>query len=113
MDDKTICQREHDFTLALTGINEITTEIEDALFEAGCDATLSVRSGRVFLTFSRVAPTLKDAILAAINDVRKANIGADVLPWADEPTETHGSLPESLPSFDRAGNRQWLLGIFL
>lgn len=73
-------ETEHDFTLVLTGITGVTEEVENALFEAGCDdATLSVRSGRVYLTFSRVAATLKDAILSAIRDVRKAQIGADVL----------------------------------
>jgi hypothetical protein len=69
--------REHDFELVLTGITELTTEVEDALFEAGCDdATLSARSGQVFLTFSRTAPTREDAIQSAIRDVQKANIGA-------------------------------------
>ncbi|MCI0461189.1 MAG: hypothetical protein L0Z62_29935 [Gemmataceae bacterium] len=73
-------ETEHDFTLVLTGITELTPEAEDALFEAGCDdATISVRSGRVFVTFSRTAPSLKEAVLSAIRDVRKANIGADVL----------------------------------
>lgn len=72
--------REHDFTLILTGIGELTEEAEDALFEAGCDdATLSVRGGVVSLRFSRVAPMLKDAILGAIRDVRRAGLGADVL----------------------------------
>ncbi len=80
MENKKPCEREHDFTLVLTGIPELTTDVEDALYKAGCDdATLSIRSGRAFLTFSRSAPTLKDAVLSAIQDVRKAAIGADVL----------------------------------
>jgi hypothetical protein len=80
METRTERDREHDFALVLTGITELTQAAEDALFEAGCDdATLSVRSGRVYLTFSRTAPTLKDAILSAIRDVKKAKIGGDVL----------------------------------
>ena len=80
MEARTSCDIEHDFALVLTGLTELTTEAENALFEAGCDdATLSVRFGAVYLTFARVAPSLKDAILTAILDVRKANIGADVL----------------------------------
>jgi hypothetical protein len=72
-------EREHDFALVLAGIVELTPQAEDALFEAGCDdATLSVRAGRVFATFSRTAPSLKDAILSAIRDVKKANVGAAV-----------------------------------
>jgi hypothetical protein len=35
--------------------------------------------GRPVITFSREADSLKDAILSAINDVRKAGVGADVL----------------------------------
>jgi hypothetical protein len=74
------CEREHDFALVLTGVSELTPAVEDALYEAGCDdATLSLRFGRVYLTFSRGAPTIKDAILSAIRDVKKANIRADVL----------------------------------
>lgn len=80
METGKVCEHEHDFTLVLTGITELTSEAENALFEAGCDdATLSVRSGRPYLTFSRTAPSLKDAILSAIRDVRKAGIGVDVL----------------------------------
>src|SRR5437660_3339247 len=67
--------RDHDFTLVLSGITELTPEVQDALFDAGCDdATPSMRCGRPFLTFTRAAPTLKDAILSAISDVKKANI---------------------------------------
>jgi hypothetical protein len=77
---RTAREAEHDFALILSGITRLTRKAENALFEAGCDdATLSVRFGRVFMTFSRTAPSLKDAILGAIRDVRKAGIGADVL----------------------------------
>jgi hypothetical protein len=73
-------ETEYDFTLVLSGISALAEGVEDALFEAGCDdATISVRSGRVYLTFSRSAPSLKDAIVSAIQNVRAANVGADVL----------------------------------
>lgn len=73
-------ETEYDFTLVLRGITDITDKAVDALYEAGCDdGTISVRSGCVFLTFSRRAGSLKDAIVSAIHDVRKANIGADVI----------------------------------
>src|SRR5262249_1311373 len=35
--------------------------------------------GRIFLTFSRTAPTMKEAILSAIGAIQQANIGARVL----------------------------------
>src|SRR5208337_3869719 len=74
------CEPEHDFALILSGITELTPEVQDALFEAGCeDGTISVRAGRVYLTFSRNSRSLKDAILTAIQDVKCARVGADVL----------------------------------
>lgn len=76
----TPCEFEHDFALILDGINDLTPAMEDALFEAGCDdATICVRAGRVFLTFSRTAATMKEAVLSAIRNVQDANIGARVL----------------------------------
>ena len=75
METRPSCEKEHDFALVLSGVSELTSEIMDALYEAGCDdATPSLRFGRLHLTFSRIAPTLKDAILSAIQDVRKTKI---------------------------------------
>jgi hypothetical protein len=73
------CQQDYDFALILSGVHELTTKVENALFEAGCnDATLSVQNGNTYMVFTRTANSLKDAILSAIRDVRKADIGADV-----------------------------------
>jgi hypothetical protein len=80
METRTSCETEHDFALVSTGVTELTNQVEDALFEAGCsDATISVRLGTVYLRFARVASSLDDAVFRAIHDVRRANIGADVL----------------------------------
>ncbi len=78
---KPICESEYDFSLLLDeGISEVDQSVEDALFDAGCDdATISVRLGRVFLSFSRSAESLRDAIVSAICNVRNAKIGASVL----------------------------------
>ncbi len=73
-------ERERDFTLVLTGIVNLTSDVENALLGAGCDdGTIAIRSGRAFITFSRRAPSMKDAVLSAIGDVRNAGVGADVL----------------------------------
>lgn len=73
-------EREYDFVLVLTDGVTLTAEVENALFEAGCDdATISVRSGRVYLTFSRRSSSILAAILSAIQQIRRADIGADVL----------------------------------
>lgn len=71
---------EHEFTLILGGVEDLTREVVDALYEAGCDDGLVGRQfGRVHITFAREAPSLKDAILSAIRDVMRAGVGADVL----------------------------------
>ena len=77
--DRKASDREHDFTLILTGISELNEIVEDALLQACDDATLAMRSGRPYLTFSRTASSIKEAILSAIDDVRGAGVGVDVL----------------------------------
>ncbi len=68
------------FTLVLSGVSELTDEISDALFEAGCgDALLGVRDGVVFLDFDREAPSLGEAVSSAIANVKAAGIGAGVV----------------------------------
>jgi hypothetical protein len=76
---KTTHEPEHDFTLLLSGISELTPPIVDAVFEACEDATLGVSCGSPRLDFTRAAPTMKDAILSAIADVRGVGMGIDVL----------------------------------
>ena len=74
------CDRQYDFALIFDGISELTSAVEDALFQAGCDdATVSMQHGRLYIEFSRSAGSLEDAIIGAIRDVRKADIGAEVL----------------------------------
>lgn len=71
---------EFDFTLILSGICDFTDKQVDRLFEAGCDdATIAQRYGRVYVTFSREAESMVSAIISAIFDIQKADIGASVL----------------------------------
>jgi hypothetical protein len=73
-------EAEHEFTLVLDGIPELTPEIMDALYEAGCDdATVSRSNGTVSMDFDRPAASLTEAIVSAINDIRRAGIGARVV----------------------------------
>ena len=70
---------EFDFTLLLSGISDFTDDQIDSLCAAGCDdGTASQRYGRVYLTFSRQAKSMAEAIISAIGDVKRANIGASV-----------------------------------
>lgn len=78
--DNTTCEREYDFALIVGGVPDLTDAVADALFEAGCDdATITVRHGRLYMEFGRVAPSLKDAILSAIQNVQRAKVGAEIL----------------------------------
>ena len=74
------CEREFDFALIVGGIAELNQKVEDALFEAGCDdATLSMQHGLLYVEFSRCAKSIEEAIFSAIQDIRNAGIGAQVL----------------------------------
>lgn len=65
----------YDFALLISGVSELSSEIENKLFEAGCDdATLSIQYGGARLDFTRSAANLKDAILSAIRDVSKCGL---------------------------------------
>ena len=68
------------FSLILAGLSELTAEVEDALYEAGCsDALLSFYGTAPVLDFDRRAATLEQAVFSAIDDVKRANVGASVL----------------------------------
>jgi hypothetical protein len=70
----------HGFTLILDGVPDLTPEVTDRLFEAGCDDALISRcDGQVSMDFDRVAPTLREAITSAIQDTQRAGIGARVV----------------------------------
>jgi hypothetical protein len=61
-----------DFTLVLTGVSDLTDDLADALFEAGCnDATYSIVGGKPRLDFSREAESLEEAVAAAVEDIRR------------------------------------------
>lgn len=63
------------FTLIYSGPTELTQELEDAIFEAGCDdALLGIVEGRLILDFSRKAPSLREALFSAINDVERTGL---------------------------------------
>lgn len=74
------CRREYDFALVIDGIGDLTDDVMDRLFKAGCDdATFSLRYGLVFAEFSREADSYSQALLSAISNVHAAGVGAGVL----------------------------------
>ena len=94
----------HTFTLVLSGITEIDAEVEDRLFEAGCDdALLSTRDGVPYLDFDRESESLLAAITSAISDVESAGLDLrvirvepDELVTASEIAERTGRSRESI-----------------
>jgi hypothetical protein len=68
--------KEHEFTVILAGISEISDEAAGALYEAGCDdGSPGSCEGVVSVDFHRDATTLEEAIQSAIVDIRKAGFG--------------------------------------
>ena len=78
----------YEFTLILKGTPELTEEMADALYEAGCDdGTPSTCNGVCSIDFHREAESLEAAIRSAIAHVKSAGyeverveIEADLMP---------------------------------
>ena len=64
----------HEFVLVLSGRSEPDEELENNLFEGGCDdGTLAFRNRVGYIEFGREAQTLEEALLSAIRDVERAD----------------------------------------
>jgi hypothetical protein len=63
----------YEFTLIVKGSPELTEEIADQLFEAGCDDGTPGTCGGVFwIDFHRTASTVEEAINSAIANMKSA-----------------------------------------
>ena len=63
----------YDFTLVLSGVSELTDDLADRLFQAGCDDGSPGSCNRVVsIDFHRKAESLEKAIRSAIAGVRSA-----------------------------------------
>ena len=73
------------FTLVLRGVSKITIDLENDLFESGCDdALLHSNNGSIFLEFNRKDASLENAVNSAIGNVKKCkNIEVAVVEPAD------------------------------
>ena len=68
----------YNFYITLKYINEPSAELEDALYECGCDdALLSFANGMAILDFDRESKSLLDAIHSAIKDLIKCKVNID------------------------------------
>jgi len=65
--------KKYEFTLLLKGPLELTEEIADAIFSAGCDdGTPGTCNGVFTIDFHREASSLENAISTAIANVKSA-----------------------------------------
>jgi hypothetical protein len=63
----------YEFTLVIKGSPELTEEIAEQLFEAGCDdGSPGTCNGAFTVDFHRTASTLEEAINSAIANVKSA-----------------------------------------
>jgi transcriptional/translational regulatory protein YebC/TACO1 len=65
--------RHYDFTLILSAVSELSDQLVEDLYEAGCDdGSPFSRGGVVAVTLHREADSLEQAIRSGIADVQKA-----------------------------------------
>jgi hypothetical protein len=75
-----------EFEVILSGVDEMTEDISNALYEAGCDdGTPFSSEGVAAVGFTREAASLEDAIRSAIADVQKAGYSVARVESADQP----------------------------
>ena len=83
-----VATKVHHFTFVLTGIEELTIEVGDAIYALIDDATLWSEGPAAYLAFHREAETLGDAIGSAVKDVQRAGYGVSRV--AIEPDDSEG-----------------------
>ncbi|MGQ3890319.1 helix-turn-helix transcriptional regulator [Legionella sp. CNM-1927-20] len=87
----------YQFTLILDGVDDTTPNLEDTLFEAGCDdALINYKNGTVYLDFDREGENLERAILSAIKDIESTHIGARIVSVAPEHLVTLSDIAQRL-----------------
>ena len=83
--------KKYDFTLILCGSLELSEDIAEALFEAGCDDGTPGTSAGVFsIDFHREANSLEEAIRSAIANVKSAGYGVQRVEIEAEAMVPHG-----------------------
>jgi transposase-like protein len=70
----------YSFQLVLSGVNIHTPNLEDSLFEAGCDdGLLCSYNQTVYITFMRESSSFEDAVLSAINNIESCSLNVEVI----------------------------------
>ena len=87
----------YEFTLVLKNIDENTPDLEDSLYEAGCDdALIHFRNGAVYLDFEREASSIEEAVISAIKNVKSSTVDAEVASVAPENLVTESEIAKRL-----------------
>lgn len=83
------------FTLVLKNVPEDIDNLEDSLFEAGCDdALINFRNGAVYLDFDREESSLEEAVISAIKNIQ--SIDAEVASVAPDNLVTESEIAKRL-----------------
>jgi len=72
-------RKTHSFTLILSGIDDLTDEVANAVYGPCNDATMGQQRGIVFVGFDRKAASFRDAVVSAMDDVERALPQAKVI----------------------------------
>lgn len=102
----------YQFTLVLDGVDDMTPNLEDALFEAGCDDSLiNYKNATVYLDFDREGDNLEQVLISAIKAIEGMKIDAKVriLSVAPEHLVTLSDIAERV-SMTRQAISLYMLG---
>lgn len=105
-------KKTYQFTLVLDGVDDTTPNLEDALFEAGCDdALINYKNGTVYLDFDRESQNLEKAIISAIKAVESIHMDTTIkiLSVAPEHLVTLSDIAERV-SMTRQAISLYMLG---
>jgi predicted DNA-binding transcriptional regulator AlpA len=103
-------QKAFQFTLVLNNVHENTPDLEDSLYEAGCDdALVNFRNGTVYLDFDRKASSLEEAVISAIKDIQSSSVEANVASVAPENLVTETEVAKRL-KISRQTVSLWIKG---
>ncbi len=103
-------QKIYQFTLVLNHVDEHTPNLEDSLYESGCDdALINFRNGTVYLDFDRKAVSLEEAVLSAIKNVESSSVKPIVVTVAPENLVTESEIAKRL-KIGRQAVSLWIKG---
>jgi hypothetical protein len=70
--------KSHEFTIIASGLDPEADDLEDRVFQAGCDdATLSFQKGVIIVEFAREAVSFSKAVTSAYEAVRRAGAAVE------------------------------------